>query len=321
MGALAIVGGPRTVPENHAHELAWTQMIEEEAEAVAGMVRQGNLSTPGGNEIIKQFEREISDCWGVRYALCTPNGTAAIHSGLFACGVGPGDEVIVQSYTHPFSVLPILAVGAVPVFADIHPDTLSIDLDDLERKITSGTRAIIPVAGGRRITDIRAIMEIARRHELKVVEDSCTCFCERVEGKHYRTFGQAGNLSLQIRKMLGSGEGGVVFTDDEEVYERATLLGHYERVPDLPGERLRDFGAMALGFKYRMSPVTAAIARIKLGHLERRPPMLRNPPTVPAPYPSPRPSRPVGGSIGTGSRCPVSRMFRMRRWITTSTHS
>ena len=270
MATLAIVGGPRAVPEDHAHELAWTRMIEEEAETVAEMVRQGNLSTPGGNEIIKAFEREISDYWGVRYALCTPNGTAAIHSGLFACGVGAGDEVIVQSYTHPFSVLPILAVGAVPVFSDIHPDTLSMDLEDMERKITSRTRAILPVAGGRRITDIRAIVEIARRHDLKVVEDSCTCFGEKVEGKHYGTFGQAGNLSLQIRKMLGSGEGGVVFTDDSEVYERATLLGHYERVPDLSGERFREFGAMALGFKYRMSPVTAAIARIKLGHLERR---------------------------------------------------
>ena len=228
------------------------------------------MSDPGGKDIINQFEAEIADYWGVRYALCTPNGTAAIHSGLFGCGVGPGDEVIVQSYTHPFSVVPIFAVGGVPVFADIDPETLSIDPEDIERKITPKTKAIVPVLGIARVTDIKAIMAVARRHGLKVVEDSCTTFGEKVDGKRYGTFGDAGNLSLQTSKMLGSGEGGVLFTDDPEIHSRATLLGHYERVRDLPDARYRELGNIALGYKFRMSPLHAAIARIKLKHIERR---------------------------------------------------
>jgi perosamine synthetase len=233
-----------------------------------------NTTGPG---ISGRLEREFAARFGVRYGILHCNGTATMHSCLMAAGVGAGDEVIVPSLTMASTAFVALYVNAVPIFADIDPETFTISVDDIRRKITPRTRAIIPVSIYGLSPDMDPIMALARQHNLTVIEDNAQCFLGYYKGRLVGSIGQMASFSFQGSKHMTCGDGGIVITDDEELasrIRRACVLG-YSAISSKPGassipEELRCHPSFArhveLGYNFRMPEIAAAVA---LGELER----------------------------------------------------
>jgi 8-amino-3,8-dideoxy-alpha-D-manno-octulosonate transaminase len=246
---------------------------EEERAAVNELFDDGGILFRHGFDAMRkgryrvlEFERAFADWLGVEHALAVSSGTAAVKVGLVGLGIGPGDEVITQSFTFVATVEAIVDVGAVPVIVDID-DTLGIDPAALEAAITPRTKAVVPVHMLGVAADVDAIGEIARRHDLLVLDDNCESLGAEWDGRKVGGLGDAGAFSLDFGKVITSGEGGVVATNDEEVYRLAREYhdhGHENR-PDLP--RGRDTHRIH-GFNYRMTEIQAAIAGAQLGKLD-----------------------------------------------------
>lgn len=267
MPTLAIHGGPKAVTLDEPEAMEWPMATEEEEQAVLEVIRGRDWSCP---PVTRQFEEEFADYVGARFALAHNNGTSALHAAMFAVGVGPGDEVISQSYTYWATIMPALALGATPVFAEVEERTLGLDPQDVERKITERTKAIVVVHLHGVPADMDAIMAVAQRHGLAVIEDASHAHGAKLNGRHVGTIGHVGAFSLQTSKLLPAGEGGVLVTNERDYYERAVLLGHYERIPSLQNESYRRYARTCMGFKYRINPLAAAIARVQLRHLDER---------------------------------------------------
>ena len=178
----------------------------------------------------RTFEEEFQKLMGVKYALGVTSGTAALHVAVNALGVGPGDEVILPAETWHSDYNAILMSGALPVFCEIN-ESFAMDPDDLRAKITPDTKAIIPSHLSGTVADMDAIMAIAREHNLKVLEDSAEAIGASYKGKRTGSLGDIGIFSFQTAKMMTSGEGGCVITNDPAIYERAV------RFHDLGGVR------------------------------------------------------------------------------------
>jgi dTDP-4-amino-4,6-dideoxygalactose transaminase len=188
--------------------------------AVGKALRGRNLlRNEGPYQLTTRFERHFAEQMGSGHALALTSGTVALHAAMTAIGVGPGDEVIVPAYTWIASAAAPALAGAVPVLADID-ETLTLDPADLERKITRYTRAIIPVHMVNAPSNMDAIMDIARRHSLKVVEDSCQAVGIDYKGKKCGTFGEVGVFSFNHYKNMTIGEGGAVVTNDPSLFSR-----------------------------------------------------------------------------------------------------
>lgn len=266
---LAIFGGQPAVTIQK--DFRWPMISEEIVEAVAEVVRRGELSDTEYGEPMRRIEEQWARYLGVEFALSRVDGTAALHSACFAAGLGPGDEVIVQSYTWIASAGCILAAGAVPVFAEIDPRTYTLDPADVERRITPRTRAILPVHLWGHPSEMDAIMRIARQHDLRVIEDASHAHGGLYKGRKVGTIGDIGCFSLQASKSLPAGEGGMMVTNDRRYFERALLLaqspGRLKLHIQLDEHRRfveTGFGA----FKYRMNVVNAVIGRLLLPKLE-----------------------------------------------------
>lgn len=266
MSILALKGGPKAITIDDTEALKWPQIGEEEVKAVTALLMKGELSI---SEETYAFEKEFADYLGAKYALAHNNGTAAIHAAFFAVGVGPGDEVITPSYTYWATAMPILSCNAVPVFADVDPRNLCLDPNDVRRKITPQTKAIIVVHLWGMPAEMDDLVEIARENDLALIEDASHAHGAEYKGKKIGTIGDIGCFSLQTSKLMIGGEGGVLVTDNEEYYERAVALGHYERISNL-SERYRRYAHTCFGWKYRISPLASAIARVQLRHLDER---------------------------------------------------
>jgi dTDP-4-amino-4,6-dideoxygalactose transaminase len=275
---LAIHGGPKSVtnPEPIAAASRWPVFGEEEQEAVRSVLERGGSYEENG-----LFEQEFAAFTGSRYALAHNNGTSAIHAAYFAAGVQPGDEVITSAYTWHLQVSQILALHGIPVFCDIDPHTACIDPAEIEHKISPRTRAIAVLHPFGCVAPMEEIMAIAHRHNLKVIEDCSHAHGATYKGRPVGTIGDVGCYSLQASKLMTAIEGGILVTNDTECYERACLLGHYERIPRLQ-ERYRRYydpaqtmAPTCFGYKYRMNPLAAAIARVQLRHLPERTKVLR----------------------------------------------
>ena len=233
-----------------------------------------NTSSAG---MTKRLEAAFAEKFGVRFGIAHCNGTATMQSCLMAAGVGVGDEVIVPGLSMASTALVALHVNAIPVFADINAETFAISASDIERKVTSRTKAIIPVAIYGLSPDMDAIMDIARAHDLTVIEDNAQCFLGRYKGRMVGTLGHMASFSFQGSKHMTCGDGGIVLTDDESLamrVRRACSLG-YGAVSPKPGEstipqELRchpDFARHAeIGYNFRLPEIAAAVA---LGELER----------------------------------------------------
>jgi len=231
-------------------------------DAALEVIRSGNIS---GTDITKKFERGFADWHGMKYGLGCNNGTAALHSAFFGIGIGKGDEIICPSITYWASCLPVFSLGGTVVFADINPDTLCINPDDIEKRITERTKAILVVHYCARPADMDGISAVARKHNLKIVEDVSHAHGALYKGRIVGSFGDASAFSCMSGKSFPIGEGGVLLTNDREIYERAALFGHYERYADITLPELQEGACLPWGgYKYRMHQVSAAMGIVQL---------------------------------------------------------
>ena len=236
---------------------------------------------PGSSSVnfTGRLETAFAQKFDCEYAITFNNGTATLHAALAAVGVTPGDEVIVPPLTMASTALAVLHQGATPVFADIDPETFTLDPAKIRERITPRTKAIMPVALYGLSPDLDAIMAIAREHRLAVIEDDAQCFLGRYQGRMVGALGDLASFSFQNSKHLTCGEGGMVTTSNPEYAERVrrfSSLG-YGLVSAKPGASKIDKKAlvrptfkrhMALGFNYRMSELCAAVAFAQLERLE-----------------------------------------------------
>ncbi len=263
----ALLGGNPAVTIDQTPYTQWPRYGEEELEALRQYFaegRHGSYPVPGHPAY--DLELVIAKRWGVKHALNHNSGTSAIKTAVFSVGVRPGDEVIVQSAVHPFACLPIIGCGAVPVFADIDAETLTLDPEDVERRITSRTRAIVVVHWQGMPADMDALNDVAGRHGLKVVEDNCVSQGTLYRGKMCGTLGDAAAITFQDGKMTSAGNGGMFLTDSDEHYQRGATLGHYERLYELPDPKYQQMSGFALGEKYRMATWCAVVGLKQMGH-------------------------------------------------------
>lgn len=259
---LAIDGGTPAVTIDQDPLLRWPQTGPEEVAAVSELVRAGDMSA---STVPDQFAAEFREFLGgvPAYYLPENSGTAALYSAFFAAGVKPGTEVIGPAYTYWATTGPAAALGAKVVFAEIDEQSLCLDPEDFQAKITPKTRAVVPVHVWGWPCEMDAIVEIARDHDVVVIEDASHAHGAKYKGQCVGTIGDIGCYSFQNSKLVPAGEGGMFLTDNETYFETATALGHYVRVKDLEGPTRR-YGHTGFGFKFRMSPLHAAIGRVQL---------------------------------------------------------
>jgi UDP-4-amino-4-deoxy-L-arabinose-oxoglutarate aminotransferase len=231
---------------------------QPELDAVAEVL-SGPILTTG--ETVERFEHRFADFLGRRHALGVTSGTGALHLSLLALGVGPGDEVITTPMTFIATATAILEAGAVPVFVDVEPDTGNMDASRIEAAITERTRAIIPVHLYGQMCDMRAIREIADRHNLYVVEDAAHCIEGVRDGVRPGELGDTACFSFYATKNLTCGEGGAVVTDNDDLAEKLRLLrlhGMTKMAADRFREGYKHWDMVLLGWKYNMDNIQAA---------------------------------------------------------------
>jgi dTDP-4-amino-4,6-dideoxygalactose transaminase len=220
----------------------------------------------GGEQgFTSQFEDRLTKQLGVKHALTVNSGTSALISALAAAGIGPGDEVLVPAYTWVATAIAPLAVGAVPVLVDIN-ESLTIDPEDIKRKITPHTKAIMPVHMLNLVCDMDAITAIAKQHRLKVIEDACQAVGVTYKGRRVGTIGEAGAFSFNQFKNLNSGEGGAVLTNDDRIFTRARMFhdaGSYTREYAFESNE-----AAFCGMNLRVSELTGAVLYAQLPKLD-----------------------------------------------------
>lgn len=216
----------------------------------------------GMGEEVQQFEQALTEFFG-RPTVCVVNGTAALHLALQACGIGPGDEVLVQSLTYLASFQAISAAGAKPIACDVDPDTLTLDYHDAEKRLTSNTKAVMPVHYSGGVGALNEIYSFARKHRLQVIEDAAHAFGGTYHGMRIGSFGEISCFSFDGIKNITSGEGGCIVTDNPNILEKvrdARLLG-VEKDTEMRYSRQRswEFDVKAPGWRYHMSNIMAAI--------------------------------------------------------------
>jgi len=246
----------------------WQQVGQDEARMVSEMTLRNELS--GGTPVVREFEREWREWIGGKYSLSVMNGSSALYSAYFGVGVGPGDEVICPSYTWICTIAPATLLGARPVFAESDPETLLVDPDDVRRRITDKTRAIVVVHLWGFVADMDGFLKISRDTGIPIIED-----CSHVHGGKYReqmcgNLGAAGCWSFQGSKPVSGGEAGILVTNDQEVFERACLLGQVNRIAgvDLVTERYAKYQPLGIGMKFRSHPLGIGLAKVQLAKLD-----------------------------------------------------
>ncbi len=214
---------------------------------------------------IDEFERKFAEFCGVKYAIACTNGTDAIPIALKALGIGPGDEVIIPPYTFIATGVGIIMANAVPVFADIHPETYNIDPESIEKAITPKTKAIMPVHIAGNPADMDMIMQIAGENHLYLIEDTAQAHGAEWKGQKVGTIGHIGTFSFQSSKNLASGEGGALVTDDEQIADRIRSFVNCGRIKD--GEW---YDHHEIAGNHRLSAYQAALLNVGLERLEEQ---------------------------------------------------
>ena len=261
MSKLAILGGPKAVPEGTVKK--WPPVDDVDRKMVMAAL-EGNCHTFGPN--CQKFQEEFAAWNGNKFAINTNSGTAALHMAIAACDCGAGDEVIITSYSWSSSATCILHHNCIPVFVDIKFDTINMDEDRIEAAITPKTRAIIAVHLHGLPVNMEKVMSIAKKHNLKVIEDACQAHGAKFKGRKVGTWGHCAAFSFNQNKCLCSGEGGMFVTDDKDLHAKALQLWSFGETRT-PLER-RDYHAYALGWMYRSSELVAAFGRAQLTRLD-----------------------------------------------------
>ncbi len=241
---------------------------KEEADAAARVIMGGELFKVNEKYCeTEKAEQDMRNIFDVKNALIMTSGMGALVSALTALGVGPGDQVIVPAYTYIATAMAVVAVGAIPVIAEID-DSLTIDPEDIERKITSATKAVIPVHIQGFPCDMDRICDIAKRHNLKIVEDACQADGGKYRGRRLGTIGDAGALSFNQFKLITCGEGGAMLTNDDKLYERA-LIYHDSNAVKFFGDQLSGVEErLFCGAEYRTNEIQSAILREQLKKMD-----------------------------------------------------
>ena len=266
--SLALLGGPAALTLDTSDIFSWPIITAEDEAAVLDVVRRGAMSS---TDVTLAFEEELGEWFGLPHVLCHNTGTAAIQAAMFACEVGVGDEVICQSATYWGSVLQVFSLGGTVVFAEVDPDTLTLDPSDIEHRITARTKAIMAVHLSGHPTDMDPIMQMAAQYDLKVIEDVSHAQGGLYKGRLLGTIGDVGAMSIMSGKSLASGEGGVLMTADDRIFNRAIAFGHYQRTRDIDDPDLAPLSGYPLGgYKYRIHQLSSAVGRVQLRHYAER---------------------------------------------------
>lgn len=258
---LALFGGPKTIDKN----FPWPIFEENEVNAVVEILKSGNWANPNCDGLVAEFEKEFAAYCGAKYAITCVNGSVALRLALIACGVRPGDEVIIPPYTFIATASIVAEANCVPVFVDIDPETYNLDSVAVEKAITPRTKAIIPVHFAGQACDMDAIMAIAKKHNLKVIEDAAHAHGGEYKCKKLGSIGHAGCFSFQSSKNLTSGEGGIVITSDEQLANMVDSLRNVGRVKG--GQWYEHHN---LGCNYRMTQFQTVILQHQLKKLEEQ---------------------------------------------------
>ncbi|MGB2625251.1 MAG: DegT/DnrJ/EryC1/StrS family aminotransferase, partial [Candidatus Acidiferrum sp.] len=295
MGKLAISGGE---PLRRTPFTAWPMSTNADAEALQDVLtstKWGGQPFPG--KYADSFAKKFAETHTAKYAQCVNTGTVAIQAALKAIDIRPGDEVIAPAYTWEGTVGPVLLLNAIPVFVDIDPDTYCLDAKLIEKAITPKTKAILPVHLGMRFADMDEILRIAAKHKLKVIEDCAHAHGGMWNGKGAGSMGDLGAFSFQSSKLITSGEGGIVITNNLEYMERvqsyinagrASLTDQFHHRIVGFNYRLGEFQAAVLGPQLERLPEQAATREKNMKHFESR---LKGIPAIGLLKPEPRITR------------------------------
>ena len=262
-GILAIDGGNaiRNTPLPSVNDASGHIFNDEEINLVLETLKSGRLNYTCGNRVTT-LENNFADYFEVSHCIASSSGTASIHIAVGAIGIEPGDEVIVPPITDIGTVIGILYQNATPVFADVDPETFTIDPEDVARKVTEHTRAIIPVHLLGNACEMDGILQIAREHDLVIIEDVAQAYLTQYKGKLVGTIGSLGCFSLQQSKHMTAGDGGLTITNDNELAKRCKLFS------DKGWDRPLYKDVLFLAPNYRMTELQAAVAIAQLSKLK-----------------------------------------------------
>ncbi|MBN1291223.1 MAG: DegT/DnrJ/EryC1/StrS family aminotransferase [Candidatus Latescibacteria bacterium] len=261
---LAIAGGKPVL--KRADYKNWPVITDDDRKLVNQVLDSGVVAGGTAPQVVA-LEKEWAEFTGSKYCLTTCSGTAALHMALAAVDVGPGDEVIVPAYTFLATASCALHQMAIPVFVDVEPKTFTIDPAKIEAAITERTKAIIPVHIQGCPADMDPILDIAKKHNLYVIEDACQAHGAQYKGRMCGTMGHAGAFSLNNLKNLCGGEGGLYVTNDTDFLKKGDLVRYFGDEADEKTLRQK-YNASILGYMYRNQELPAALARGQLKHLD-----------------------------------------------------
>ena len=247
----------------------WPPVIPELGEVVKEYIDKGMpLSIADESGIIKKLEQDFAALHGMKYALTVSSGTMALYSAFFAAGLSEGDEVICTSYSYHATAAPLLHLGVRIVFCDVEPDTGNIDTALMETLVSSKTKAVITNDQWGHPCDKDKICAICRKYGLIYIEDCSHAHFSEYKGRYTGTFGDVSCFSLQGRKLLSGGEGGLLMTNCQDIYEKAVLLGHNLKRPaqSVKNPYYQPLERTGYGLKFRMHPLAALIADYQLNH-------------------------------------------------------
>ncbi|MBD3249385.1 aminotransferase class I/II-fold pyridoxal phosphate-dependent enzyme [Candidatus Woesearchaeota archaeon] len=246
-----------------------TYSDEEDINAVTEVIKRGTFWAVGPE--IEEFEKKLADYLGIKYALTFNSGTSALHTLLLAHDV-KGKEVIVPSFTFIATSNAVILAGGIPVFAESESETFGLDADDVKKKITDKTKAIIPLHyGGFPSRDTKKLREIADENNLLLIEDAAESLGSSIDGKKVGTFGDSAMFSFCQNKVLATGEGGLIVTDSREIYEKAKLLRSHGRVEESEDyfSNTGDNDYIQVGYNFRMPTILAALGISQLAKTQK----------------------------------------------------
>lgn len=258
---LAAYGGPKTVTAERPH-FKWPILGKEEEEAVVTLLRTGKISIYDRSGIVADLEDAFCKFCGSNFALSTNSGTAALYAAYFALNFEPGDEVVVPTYTFPATVTPLLHFPVKIMLADADPRTGNVTADSIEQCLTKKTKAVVVTHMWGLPCKMDEIVELCKGNDIDIVEDVSHGLGATFGGKHIGTFGKVGCMSLQANKMACAGEGGVLITDDQEIFDRATLFTTLRKRPKqtVVTPTLKEYWETGFGIKMKIHPLAAAIS-------------------------------------------------------------
>ncbi|HEX6561010.1 MAG TPA: DegT/DnrJ/EryC1/StrS family aminotransferase, partial [Nitrososphaera sp.] len=237
------------------------QLGEEEKREVMSVMEENALTSAAadGGKRVRDFESLMKEYLGCKHVIAVNSGTAALHAALLAAGIGPGDEVLVPSFTFVATANAVVASGAKPVFVDIEKRDYTIDVSDAKNKVTKKTKAVIPVHLYGHPCDMDALDELAQKRSLAVIEDACQSLGSTYKKRQTGTFGEMGCFSMYASKVLTSGEGGAITTDDSRLADKLKMIRNHGMV--------KGYDTRILGLNLRLPELAAAIAKVQMAKL------------------------------------------------------